>query len=66
MTSARTYKKPMTPDEAIREIVNCSGTQFDPEIVKVFVKLMSHAVVPSPVGSKTTVYIESNIQELTP
>jgi HD-GYP domain-containing protein (c-di-GMP phosphodiesterase class II) len=41
MTSARPYKDPMTQAEAMKEIIRCSGTQFDPDIVKVFAKVMS-------------------------
>lgn len=33
MTSNRPYRKPLTFDEACREIKKMSGTQFDPEIV---------------------------------
>ena len=36
MTSERSYKMPMTKDEAIEEIRTCSGTHYDPAIVKVF------------------------------
>lgn len=38
MTSIRTYKKEMSKDEAIEELKRCSGTQFDPNIVDVFVE----------------------------
>ncbi|NCA67791.1 MAG: HD-GYP domain-containing protein [Clostridia bacterium] len=38
MTSDRAYRKAMTKEQAIVEINNCSGTQFDPSIVKVFTK----------------------------
>jgi diguanylate cyclase (GGDEF)-like protein/PAS domain S-box-containing protein len=38
MTSDRTYKKAFSEEEAINEIRRCSGTQFDPEIVRVFVE----------------------------
>ena len=41
MTTARPYKDPMTQAEAMKEIIRCSGTQFDPDIVKVFAKVMS-------------------------
>ena len=33
MTSDRVYRGRLTDDEAIAELVRCSGTQFDPEIV---------------------------------
>lgn len=34
--AARGYRKPMTTAEAIAELERCSGTQFDPDVVKVF------------------------------
>ncbi len=37
MTSGRPYKKAMTTCEAIKELVKCKGTQFDPKIVDIFV-----------------------------
>ena len=37
MTSKRVYKDEMTKQEAIDEIIRCSGTQFDPDLAKVFV-----------------------------
>ncbi len=39
MTNDRPYKKKISHEEAIEEIKRCSGTQFDPELVEVFVKL---------------------------
>ncbi len=38
MTAERPYKKAMTTEEAKKELTRCSGSQFDPEIVKVFVQ----------------------------
>ena len=38
MTSDRVYQKRKTEDEAIAEIIRCSGTQFDPTVVKAFLK----------------------------
>ena len=39
ITAARSYKKPMTIQEARREITRCAGTQFDPEIVRAFLQI---------------------------
>lgn len=39
MTQQRPYKKrPMTIDEACEELIRCSGTQFDKDILDVFLK----------------------------
>ena len=38
MTSDRPYRKKMTKEDAISEIIRCSGTQFDPKIAKIFVE----------------------------
>ena len=38
MTSDRTYRKALSEEEAIKEISICSGVQFDPDIVKVFIE----------------------------
>lgn len=40
MTSNRPYSLAKTFDEAIQELKDCSSTQFDPEIVKVFIKVL--------------------------
>jgi HD-GYP domain-containing protein (c-di-GMP phosphodiesterase class II) len=39
MTSDRPYRARRSPEKAIAEIVRCSGTQFDPEVVEAFVTL---------------------------
>ena len=40
MTSDRPYRTAMSRKEALKEIQRCSGTQFDPNLVEVFVKMM--------------------------
>ncbi len=40
MTSDRPYRKAMSVEEALTEIINNSGTQFDPGIVEVFVQIV--------------------------
>lgn len=36
MTSTRPYREALTDEQAVAELVKCSGTQFDPEIVRHF------------------------------
>jgi hypothetical protein len=36
MTAARSYKRPMTPNAARRELRRCAGKQFDPQVVRAF------------------------------
>lgn len=40
ITNDRVYRKAKSKEEAMREIHNNSGTQFDPEIVKIFEECM--------------------------
>ena len=40
MTSNRPYSVAKTFDEGIQELQACSATQFDPELVKVFIKVL--------------------------
>ncbi len=37
MTNGRPYKKQMSKEEAIQELKDCSGTQFDSELVEIFI-----------------------------
>lgn len=38
MTSYRTYRKALSEEEAVAEIKRCAGTQFDPDLAKIFVE----------------------------
>jgi len=47
MTSDRPYKRKYTTSEAIAELKRCSGIQFDPEIVDIFIRtLEKNNIVP--------------------
>jgi putative nucleotidyltransferase with HDIG domain len=39
ITSARSYKKPMTAAAARAELARCAGTQFDPTVVRAFLAI---------------------------
>jgi len=41
MTNGRPYKTRLSKEEALKELVRCAGTQFDPKLVEMFVKLMN-------------------------
>lgn len=40
MTTDRPYKDKMSYDEAKQELIRCSGTQFDPKVVKAMLKVI--------------------------
>lgn len=37
MTNERLHHMPMGKEDALKELARCSGTQFDPELVKIFI-----------------------------
>jgi diguanylate cyclase (GGDEF)-like protein/putative nucleotidyltransferase with HDIG domain len=43
MTSDRAYRGRLTPQEAVVELKRCAGTQFDPEVVRVFARELGYA-----------------------
>ncbi|HDK27219.1 MAG TPA: diguanylate cyclase [Candidatus Atribacteria bacterium] len=40
MQSRRPYKRPVSKAEALKEIKRCAGTQFDPQLVEIFLKIV--------------------------
>ena len=40
MTSERVYKSAITVEEALAEIKSCAGSQFDPDLAKIFAEVM--------------------------
>ena len=36
MTEQRSYRDPMSPEDALEELRRCAGTQFDPRLVELF------------------------------
>jgi HD-GYP domain-containing protein (c-di-GMP phosphodiesterase class II) len=45
MTWDRVYRKAMTTQEALNEILRCSGTQFDPLVVEAFLDIYDAWVI---------------------
>lgn len=56
MTSERPYRPALSSDAAVDELIRCSGTQFDPDVVELFAGLVKSGTVqlspesPSPEG----------------
>lgn len=40
MTSDRVYRSALSKEEAVQELLRCSGTQFDPNIIRVFLNIL--------------------------
>ncbi|MDP9296847.1 MAG: GAF domain-containing protein [Actinomycetota bacterium] len=47
MTSDRPYRAAMPQEEAVRRLLEAAGTQFDPEVVRVFVDLHGRDLISS-------------------
>ncbi|MBI5870884.1 MAG: HD domain-containing protein [Actinobacteria bacterium] len=44
MTSDRPYRKALSDEQAVAELMRCSGTQFDPDIVHAFMKSLGRSM----------------------
>ncbi len=44
MTNDRPYRKAMSHQEAVAELKRCAGTQFDPDLVPVFIDILERNV----------------------
>jgi HD-GYP domain-containing protein (c-di-GMP phosphodiesterase class II) len=44
MTTDRVYRSHFSHERAIAELERCAGTQFDPDVVEVFVAMMKEQV----------------------
>jgi putative nucleotidyltransferase with HDIG domain len=51
MTSDRPYRRALTQEEALAEVERCSGTQFDPDIARVFLELFAQAELAAVAAS---------------
>lgn len=40
MTSQRSYNEAKNKEEALRELLRCSGSQFDPFIIELFISIL--------------------------
>jgi polar amino acid transport system substrate-binding protein len=49
MTTDRPYRPRVTPMEACRRLDEASGTQFDPRIVEIFLRVVPAALAANPV-----------------
>ncbi len=47
ITSARTYKKARTAEDAFAELERCAANQFDPALVRIFIDTMRRAPRPT-------------------
>lgn len=52
MTSLRSYHKQLSVEEALEEIKRCAGTQFDPEVVKIFCGIIQPSEHPKSLDTK--------------
>lgn len=52
MTSDRPYRPAMSREIALREIMSCSGTQFDPDVVEAFMQVLQEDSISFPAAKE--------------
>jgi putative nucleotidyltransferase with HDIG domain len=52
MTSYRPYRTPISHEDALLELQRCVGSQFDPGIVEVFLRIVQHAPLDRRVNQR--------------
>ncbi len=50
MTSARSYRRPIKHQDAVRELAGGAGSQFDPEVVEVFLREIERCLRDSEIS----------------
>jgi HD-GYP domain-containing protein (c-di-GMP phosphodiesterase class II) len=61
MTTHRPYRRGLTDDEAIAELLEFAGLQFDPQIVEVFVCLPRQVVAPNIAAGDTANHLDDRL-----
>lgn len=59
MTSSRPYRRAMVRDEAVAELRRCAGSQFDADVVEVFVEGLESADPMKPSRNPPTTVVEA-------
>jgi len=65
MTSARPYRRPLTREQALEELRRGAGTQFDPALVELFLRLAGRDGVPTAVVERPGTLLGLLVEVLT-
>jgi len=52
MTSHRPYRKALSREAAVAELVRCAGSQFDPEMVGAFRETLKEEEISNVIGRR--------------
>ncbi len=63
MLSGRSYRKSLSPDEAFEELQRHAGTQFDPEVVEVVIRVVEQQTLVCGLDQKPRVIIAGPDEE---